>query len=140
MSNLLESVGLSFPLAIGMGTIWISRVDSRDSIMDSWDMSSVDSGDMGSSVYCRNSVSYSCGRLQSSSMSIVNTSDHSTSSLSMSNLLKSVGLSLPLAIGMDTIWISRVDSRDCSMNCSMNSGEMGSIHSRDMGNSGVSYG
>merc|ERR1711892_250946 len=119
----------------------VGRVDSGDTSMNSGDMSSVGSGDMGS-VYCGDSyrvVSYSCGRLKSSTMSIVNSSDHSTSSLSMSNLLKSVGFSLPLTIGMDTIWISRVDSRDSSMD----SGEMGSIYSRDMGDSGdsgVSYG
>merc|ERR1711892_1445620 len=126
----------------------VARVDSGDTSMNSRGMSSVGSRDMGS-IYCGHSygvVSYSCGWLQSSSMSIVNSSDHSTSSLSMSNLLKSVGFSLPLAIGMNTVWIGRVDTSNMghctigiarvdtgrdSRDSSMDSGDMSSVDSGD---------
>merc|ERR1712123_134986 len=109
MSNLLKNVGFSLPLTICMDTIWNSRVDSGDCSMDSGEMSSIHSRDMGNS-----GVSYGCGWDQSSS--IVNTSDHASSSLSMSNLFESVGLGLPLAIGMNTIWIGRVDTSNMGHN------------------------
>jgi len=102
-SNLAKSVGLGFSLANSMDTIASKMgVDSRDSSMNSRDMR-VDSWDMG--------ILDSSGWAEStSSVSIVNTSDNTASSLSKSNLAKSVGLGFSLAIGMNTIRITRVHS------------------------------
>ena len=62
---------------------------------------SVDSGVGGRYMVGNSVVSNSGGRDQSRTMSIVNSSHHSSGSLSMSNLLKGVRFSLSLAIGVD---------------------------------------
>merc|ERR1712106_307156 len=103
---------------MGNHSVWVGRVDTS---MDSRD---------------------SCGRNQSSSMSIANTSDNTTgSNLSMGNLSNSVGFSLPLAIGMDTIRIARVDTGNIGI-ARVDTGNMGiaRVDTRDMGDSGVCEG
>ena len=62
---------------------------------------SVDSRVGGRYMVGNSVVSNSGGRDQSRTMSIVNSSHHSSGSLSMSNLLKGVRFSLSLAIGVD---------------------------------------
>merc|ERR1719154_437415 len=88
-SNLAKSVGLGLSLANSMDAIASKMgIDSRDGSMNSRDMR-VDSWDMG--------VLDSSGWAESTnSMSIVNTSDNTASSLSKSNLAKSVGLGFSL--------------------------------------------
>ena len=93
-----------------------SGVDSRGNSMDS--------GVGGRYVVGNSVVSNSSGRDQSTTMSIVDSSHHSSGGLSMSNLLKGVRFGLSLAIGVDkriagvdtsnmgnyAIGISRVDT------------------------------
>jgi len=59
----------------------------------------------------------------------------------MGNLSNSVGFSLPLAIGMDTIRIARVDTGNIGI-ARVDTGNMGiaRVDTRDMGDSGVCEG
>merc|ERR1719474_1742297 len=101
-SNLSQCVGLSFSLAKMMESIGIGSMS-----VDNW----ICSNNVGGSKF------HFLGRLESSSMSKVNGSNFSTSSLASSNLSQGVGLSFSLAKMMESIRIGSmvVDYRSSSI-------------------------